>query len=170
MLLKILEAGDLAQVADLINGAYRGEGGRTGWTHEGHLVAGNRTTAAELAADLAANPQALILGARHEADGPVLGSVWLNPAGGDAWYLGLLAVGIDGQGRGIGRQLLAAAEALVAARGARRMRLTVIHLRDDLIGWYERRGYGRTGASEPFPAEYTTLQDGLQLMHMDKAL
>jgi hypothetical protein len=46
----------------------------------------------------------------------------------------------------------------------------VIHLRDDLISWYERRGYVRTGASEPFPSQYTTLQDGLQLMHMDKAL
>ncbi len=170
MLFKTVDAGDLAQVADLINGAYRGDEGRVGWTHEGHLVAGNRTTAGELAADLAANPNAFILGARDKADGPVLGSVWLNPDVDDTWYLGLLAVGIDGQGRGLGRHLLAGAEALVAGRGAKRMRLTVIHLRDDLIAWYERRGYVRTGATEPFPAGYTTLQDGLLLMHMEKAL
>ena len=29
--------------------------------------------------------------------------------------------------------------------------MTVISLRHGLIAWYERRGYRRTGASEPFP-------------------
>jgi hypothetical protein len=29
--------------------------------------------------------------------------------------------------------------------------MTVIHLRDTLIAWYERRGYRRTGETEPFP-------------------
>ena len=29
--------------------------------------------------------------------------------------------------------------------------MTVIEQRDDLIAWYERRGYARTGQSKPFP-------------------
>ncbi len=165
-----ITAADLPEVAEVINGAYRGNDGRAGWTHEAHLVAGNRTDAEELAADLAANPQALILGVRADADGPLLGSVWLNPSADGAWYLGLLAVRNTGQAQGVGRQLLEAGEALAAKAGAQRMRLTVIHVRADLIGWYERRGYVATGESEPFPANYTTLQDGLQLMHMEKRL
>ena len=29
--------------------------------------------------------------------------------------------------------------------------MTVINVRDTLIAWYLRRGYQRTGATEPFP-------------------
>ena len=50
------------------------------------------------------------------------------------------------------------------------MRLTVIHLRDDLIAWYERRGYQRTGSTEPFPAGYVTLVPDLKLVHMEKPI
>ena len=31
------------------------------------------------------------------------------------------------------------------------MRMTVIDIRDELIAFYERRGYGRTGIKKPFP-------------------
>jgi hypothetical protein len=31
------------------------------------------------------------------------------------------------------------------------MHMTVISVRDDLIAWYERRGYRRTGKMTPFP-------------------
>src|SRR5277367_3822492 len=37
---------DLAEVADLVNAAYRGEGGLAGWTSEVGMVDGPRTTAA----------------------------------------------------------------------------------------------------------------------------
>ncbi|HYM86565.1 MAG TPA: GNAT family N-acetyltransferase, partial [Pseudoxanthomonas sp.] len=31
------------------------------------------------------------------------------------------------------------------------MRMTVIDIRDELIAFYERRGYRRTGITKPFP-------------------
>ena len=31
------------------------------------------------------------------------------------------------------------------------MRMTVIDIRDELIAFYERRGYRRTGIKKPFP-------------------
>ena len=34
---------------------------------------------------------------------------------------------------------------------ATRIKMTVIAQRTELIAWYERRGYRRTGAREPFP-------------------
>ena len=40
-----------------------------------------------------------------------------------------------------------------SAPGGRSVRMTVVNVRDTLIAWYERRGYARTGATEPFPYE-----------------
>ena len=47
------DAADLAQVADLVNAAYRGEGGQAGWASEVGIVSGQRTTSAALEEDLA---------------------------------------------------------------------------------------------------------------------
>ncbi len=35
--------------------------------------------------------------------------------------------------------------------GVGEMHMTVISVREDLIAWYERRGYRRTGQMTPFP-------------------
>jgi len=31
------------------------------------------------------------------------------------------------------------------------MQMTVISIRDELVAWYERRGYRRSGVFKPFP-------------------
>jgi GNAT superfamily N-acetyltransferase len=142
---------DLETVAALVNGAYRGHGGAHGWTHEGDYIDGSRTSGDALRADLAAQPEGRLLLWRDAADVEALGCVWLEPADADAWYLGLLSVRPDLQDRRLGRAILQAAEVWAGGRGARRMRLTVINVRDTLIAWYERRGYARTGATQPFP-------------------
>lgn len=145
---------DLPAVAALVNSAYRGETSRQGWTTEADYIDGQRTDAASLAADLAADPEAQLLVLRDTSDGPLLGSVWLEPVGdGATWYLGMLTVRPDLQDRKLGRQLLAQAEAAAARRGAGRIRMTVIAIRDTLIAWYERRGYRLTGERRPFPYE-----------------
>ncbi len=57
------------------------------------------------------------------------------------------------QNRQMGRTLLAAAEAYARERGGTRIRKTVLHVREGLIAWYGRRGYTKTGETEPFPYE-----------------
>ena len=47
--------------------------------------------------------------------------------------------------------MLAAAEDWARQRGGKRMRMSVINLRGALIAWYLRRGYAKTGETEPFP-------------------
>ena len=56
---------------------------------------------------------------------------------------------ITGCSTGFGRELAR----LVLARGwgAVEMRMTVIVQREELIAYYERRGYRRTGEVSPFP-------------------
>lgn len=142
---------DLPAVAELVNSAYRGESSRAGWTTEADYLGGQRTDPASLARDLAAQPDALLLILRDEAVGPLLGCVWLEPAEPGVWYLGMLTIRPMLQDRRLGRQLLADAEGAARARGARRIRMTVVNVRDTLIAWYERRGYALTGETRPFP-------------------
>jgi GNAT superfamily N-acetyltransferase len=139
-------------VAALVNSAYRGEASRQGWTTEADYIDGQRTDAATLARDLAETPGARVYLLREDNDGPLLGSVWLEPTeDGKTWYLGMLTVRPDLQDRGLGRGLLAAAEAQAAALGAKRIRMTVVAIRDTLIAWYQRRGYALTGETRPWP-------------------
>jgi ribosomal protein S18 acetylase RimI-like enzyme len=56
------------------------------------------------------------------------------------------------QGQGLGRQLLDSAERWAVEQWASQaMHMTVIVQRPELIAWYERRGYVRTGERMPFP-------------------
>ena len=165
---------ELSAVAALVNSAYRGESSRQGWTTEADYLGGQRTDAQTLAKDLAANPQAVVMTLRETAGAPLLGCVWLEPAERGVWYLGMLTVRPDLQDRQLGRTMLSAAEDHVRGQGARRVRMTVIQIRDTLIAWYERRGYARTGETRPFP--YADLRfgqparDDLEFIVMEKAL
>jgi ribosomal protein S18 acetylase RimI-like enzyme len=140
---------DLAEVVALSNWAYRGTGEVASWTVESYLQ-GERTTEDVLRADLVAAPCAQILTWRDVA-GELQGHCWLEPGADDVWYLGLLSVRPDRQDQKLGRTLLSAAEDHARERGARRMQMTVINVRDTLIAWYQRRGYALTGESRPFP-------------------
>lgn len=145
-----LSPSELPDVVSLVNAAYRGDGAKAGWTHEADYLAGQRIDLAMLTKDLE-TPGARVLGWREDPPAELLGCVWLEPAGADAWYLGMLTVRPDLQDRGLGRQILEAAEAHAADLGARRIRMTVVGVRDSLIAWYGRRGYAPTGEREPFP-------------------
>jgi len=142
---------DIPSVVALVNSAYRGETSRQGWTTEADYIGGQRTDADSVRRDLAAKPGSRLLLFRDDPGGDLLGCVWLEPAGADAWYLGMLTIRPDLQDRGLGRIMLEGAEAEALANGARRIRMTVVNVRDTLIAWYERRGYGLTGETSPFP-------------------
>lgn len=81
-----------------------------------------------------------------------MASVYVRKPEDGASYLGVLAVSPLGQGKGVGSLLISLAESWVAEHwGATSMRMSVINKRDELIAYYERRGYVRTGEIEPFP-------------------
>ena len=67
-------------------------------------------------------------------------------------YFGMFSVSPNAQGGGIGKQLMQRAEQHVAEQWQLpTMQMTVIDCRDELIAFYERRGYRRTGEFKPFP-------------------
>jgi ribosomal protein S18 acetylase RimI-like enzyme len=164
---------DVDAIAALVNAAYRGESSRAGWTTEADYLDGQRTDPERLRAELAAKPGAVLLALRDD-DGALIGSVWLEPRGVDAWYLGMFTIRPDLQSRGLGRTLLDEAERFARSRGARRMQMTVIQLRAPLIAWYERLGFRATGETVPFPygdeRSGIPLRDDLQLLLYEKRL
>jgi ribosomal protein S18 acetylase RimI-like enzyme len=149
MLIPAVEA-DYPGIIDLANLAYRGTGPSASWNIE-NFIEGQRLNDSLLREDLAAKPEAHLLTCRDTSDGPLLGTVWLDPGKNGVWYLGLLTIHPEQQKRKLGRTLLAAAEDFAKQHGARRIQMTVVNVRDILIAWYERRGYTLTEETRPFP-------------------
>lgn len=148
---------DIPALRRLIESAYRGEGAKAGWTHEADLLGGARTSDAELAGIIADPDQVLLM---TEDAGEAVGCVRLMRQADGSAYLGMLTVSPLRQAGGLGRRLLAAAEAEAVGRFASpRMEMTVISTRSELIAWYERRGYALTGERRPFPVEVQDFGD-----------
>ncbi len=141
-------AEDVPAIVALVESAYRGDASRRGWTTEADLLDGQRTDAAGVA-ELLARPDSRLLLAERE--GSLLGCCHLERQA-EACYFGMFAVAPGLQGGGVGGAILAEAERLAReAWHCVRMEMTVITVRDELIAWYVRRGYRRTGALRPFP-------------------
>ncbi len=151
MLLTPAHQSDLPAVVALANRAYRGNTDQPGWTTEAAYITGPRLTLDLLREDLAHKPHAVLLAARDTPQGDILGTVWLEPKSPTTWYLGLLTIDPALQARQLGRTLLTLAEDFAHTHSATTVRMTVIHIRETLIAWYERRGYQQTGETEPFP-------------------
>jgi ribosomal protein S18 acetylase RimI-like enzyme len=140
---------DVPAIVALMNTAYRGTGAAVGWSTEAGYISRDRTTEALLRAEILATPEGTFL--KWVDEGAIAGCVWLQPLGDGVWYLGSLVADPRRQDSGLGKLVWAAAERWVAARGGRRVRMSVVNVRDALIAWYVRRGYHVTGDLEPFP-------------------
>jgi ribosomal protein S18 acetylase RimI-like enzyme len=139
---------DVDALVALIESAYRGDASRAGWTTEADILEGQRTDP-EGVLEVIKSPDSRLL--TVERDGEIVACCQLEHRGTYA-YFGMFAVRPTAQGGGLGKAVIAEAER--QARdiwGAQEMHMTVISVRDDLIAWYERRGYRRTGQMTPFP-------------------
>ena len=140
------------QIAALVNSGYRGESSKQGWTTEADLLDGTRTNQADIE-NMIGQPGSMVLLCTEGAD--VIGTAHLERRG-DECQLGMLVVKPGLQDRGIGRQLMQAAEDTARETwGVRRITMAVISIRHELIAYYERRGYRRTGRTKPFVSDDT---------------
>lgn len=141
---------DAAELTHLVNSAYRGDSSKKGWTTEADLLGGQRTNEAGIL-DMMQVPDAVILKYTSE-EGLLQGCVYLQKKISQL-YLGMLTVSPELQAKGIGKQLLAAAESMAKSEGCKTIQMTVISVRKELIAWYERHGYAATGETAPFPTD-----------------
>ncbi|MER7736956.1 GNAT family N-acetyltransferase [Streptomyces sp. NPDC096538] len=139
---------DVDALVDLVESAYRGDSSRAGWTTEADILHGQRTDP-EGVLDVIKAPDSRLL--TVEREGRIVACCQLEHRGEHA-YFGMFAVSPAQQGSGLGRTVIAEAERQVREGwGATEMHMTVISVREELIAWYERRGYRRTGRTTPFP-------------------
>lgn len=137
---------DAIALDKLVNSAYRGESSRQGWTTEADLLDGTRTDASAIA-ELIKTPGTVLL--KYVDRQEILGCVELRNQHGKL-YLGMLTVKPNLQGKGIGKELLMAAEQEARKQNCHAIYMTVISVRKELIDWYLRHGYQLTGETKPF--------------------
>jgi ribosomal protein S18 acetylase RimI-like enzyme len=149
--MKITEASlaDVPALCVLVNSAYRGDTSRKGWTTEADLLSGMRTDEAMLQQYIE-DPHSTILKCTNEEQ-QITGCVYLK-AQQDGLYLGMLTVSPELQAKGIGGRLLQASEERAREKDCKKVIMTVITTRHELIDWYKRHGYTETGERQPFPA------------------
>jgi len=143
-------AADVGAIVALVNSAYRGDSSRAGWTTEADLLGGQRTDAQEISDLIAQEGSTLLLCLRG---GEIIGSVHVERVDAVTAYMGMLVIRPVLQRQGSGRRLMDEAARFAREEwGATVMQMWVITLRQELIAYYERYGYRRTGEIRPFPA------------------
>ncbi|HUR65236.1 MAG TPA: GNAT family N-acetyltransferase [Chitinophagaceae bacterium] len=148
MPVSIATASDIPSLVNLLNRAYRGDASKQGWTTEADMISGEIRTDEEQLKKLLENPEALFLKATNERN-ELEGCVFLDKREGKL-YLGMLSVDPALQAKGTGKQLMEAAEYYATILECNSIFMRVISVRPELIAWYERKGYYRTGETQPF--------------------
>lgn len=125
-------ADDVGAIVALVNEAYR---------VEAFFIRGPRTDEKEIAGLLA-------VGGFLLADGPdgLEGCIYVEPRG-TVGYFGLLSVAAVRQGRGLGRRLIAAAEAGLRSARCQIVEILVVNQRQELFPLYAALGYAEAGAA-----------------------
>jgi GNAT superfamily N-acetyltransferase len=139
---------DIDAVVALVESAYRGDASRAGWTTEADFLGGRRTDPDDVRQLVEAEHGMMLLALDDDGLAACANVTEEDGAG----YFGMFSVVPTRQGGGIGSKLLGEAERIVRDEWKLpAMRMTVIDIRDELIAYYERRGYVRTGKKKPFP-------------------
>lgn len=159
---------DVEAIVKLVNMAYRGETSRAGWTTEADILDGLRTSVNEVE-HLIASEDTIVLLCLN--DDELLGSICVEKESAIA-HIGMFVVNPTIQANGIGKRLLTEAESLAQHMwGIEQFQMHVITIRHELIAFYERRGYMRTGILTEFPVNPEVWQPklaGLQLETLEK--
>ena len=139
---------DVDALVALVQSAYRGDASRAGWTTEADLLDGQRTDPEGVGRTIA-DPNSRIVLAEQDGKLMACAHIECHPRGA---YFGMFSVNPKSQGGGIGNQLIAECERIARDEWhCASVFMTVIRQRDELIAWYERRGYAKTGERKPFP-------------------
>jgi GNAT superfamily N-acetyltransferase len=129
---------------------------------ERDFVIGDRTDAAEVRELMARGP--------FLVDAELTGCVYVSVLDAPRGYFGLLSVDPSAQGRGLGRRLIAAAEAYARAAGCTVMDLKTVDLRVELQPFYQRLGYRLTGETRIPEAKTSRFTRPLKFLCMEKVL
>jgi len=133
------------EICDLVNLAYRG---KEGWTRETDILQGNRATHSEIESSFS-NPDTHLFVSKK--NNQLVSCICVEKEKANA-YIGLFAVHPKLQGKGVGKYILKITEKFILEElGISKFTMVVVSQRPELISYYERRGYVRTGNIEDYP-------------------
>ena len=140
---------DVEALVPLIESAYRGDSSRAGWTTEADILQGQRT-------DPRGRARRHRGAGQPAADGGAGRASWSPAASSNTAATPPTSACSRSLPRSRARASASGSSPRRSARPAPsgacgEMHMTVISVRDELIAWYERRGYRRTGKMTPFP-------------------
>ncbi len=194
--LRQAKAEDIDALEQLLNRCYRQA---EGWTNEADLIGGIRTTKDELLAVIA-DPKHYVFiypktttGTRDcEETGELLGCIAVDikddadaneNVGDKKAYIGMFAVLPELQGRGVGHQILQAAETFAQRHlqsnsqtpdnNFALLTMSILSHRPELLAYYQRRGYQLNGNSMPFPVDGNNgepKRQDLELLELEKVV
>lgn len=171
---RVANTSDTPQLLSLINSAYRQDLGQS-WTNEANIVVGDRIHQQQLQ-DLIVQPnhQLLIAEIQHQGQSVIIACIGLSDLHLEL-EIGTFCIAPDWQNQGIGQRVLAYAERYSAVHHQTPLEyyvMWVLNVRDELIAYYERRGYVRTGEIEAYPLNANVGQPivALHLVKMKKAV
>jgi len=150
---RMAEPEDAEDIARLVNAAFR---------PERFFIDADRTNPEKVRAHLQKGKFLLV-----EQAGTLAGCVYVELRG-ERGYFGLLAVDPEVQRSGLGTRMVAAAEEYCRDAGCQFMDLTIVNLRKELPGFYNRLGYTESGTL-PFPSDQQANQP-CHLVRMSKPL
>ncbi|KAI1336078.1 acyl-CoA N-acyltransferase [Xylariaceae sp. FL0016] len=150
---RVATSDDAPKIQEFVEAAFQAEDSRPAWTADMALGRGFRLPLEAVRAVIARPDSAILMG--FAAGGPLVASVEVARRGdGDLARIAMLSVDPGRQRAGLGRAVLAHAEAYGRETwGARRAGLNALSTRAQLLAWYGRNGYRETGETAPFPVE-----------------
>lgn len=169
--LTVVTLEDIPTLCALMNLCYRSN---QGWTNEFGMVTGERIQAADLLA-YSQRPDVHFFRLVQNAKIVACCAVIEHKSATDHYSeFGSFAVHPSLQGQGLGKQLLAWGEEYAKnILGSSKMIMQVLRPRNDLIAYYQRRGYQLTDEQSPFPTDAnvgTPTDPNLMLCQMKKRL
>jgi GNAT superfamily N-acetyltransferase len=151
---RVATAEDAESISLLVNSGYRGEISKQGWTTEADLLGGIRTDSLQLS-KMIATPDHYILLFHSKQSKELFASVLVEVNNTEnSGYIGMFTVRPDLQARGYGKFVLQTAEQFLTnyEQGKlKKIEMTVVEQRPELIAYYIRRGYIFSGKKSPFP-------------------
>ena len=155
----------IQEICDLVNMAYRGE---EGWTKETDFVGGERANLTEIQGYVS-DPNAHLLICINNNE--IISCICIEKNEGGA-YIGLFAVHPKLQGTGLGKEILSQAEDYASTElKVKKYVMVVLSQRKELIEYYERRGYVRTGEKQEYPVHLNVgipLKNDLMIEYLEK--
>ena len=155
------------EICNLVNLTYRGD---IGWTRETQLIQGDRTNHHEIESAIS-KPDTHFLVVNQQQR---LASCIYIAKEKDTAYIGFFSVHPSVQGKGYGKHVLKQAETYAQAKlGINKYIMFVVSQRPELIAFYERRGYTRTGRIETYPLHLgigVPKVSGLTIEYLEKTI